>query len=318
VLGRARALKKMRLDALQREAEGVGVKAGEKARKADWINALLVAEFPSGAARRSSGENGLGHVPMAGMLRLSGGLGLVLVGLAMALLPFGAWRLAELSRAGLSGTGMWASSTADTLRQSSVALQSASEALTSSGQALESASRGLDDAQPLLTSVGDVLGTQAPEAIATARQSLINAQSGAQAIDRVLVGLSLFGIGYNPDQPLAQGLADTADSLKPLPGALSDASDHLQITQRDLGSVSQDVAKVSADLADMASQLSPVAAELNSQADELEGLATALSRSADQAPLWIWGGTVVLELLLLIAGSTQYAVLALGRFPQPA
>ena len=232
---------------------------------------------------------------------------------ALVLLPLGAWRLSQAAATGLRVGGTWARHTAGTLRQSSDALASAADALDSSNQALRSVGSSLTDAQPLLVSIGDMLATQAPDAISTARQSLINAQSGAQSIDRVLGGLSFLGIGYNPDQPLAQGLADTADSLAPLPSALTDASRHLATTQNDIREVSLDVVQVSNDLADMSAQISPVAQDLASEADQLDGLADHMDAFADKISILIWAGTLLGELLLLNGAITQFAVWKVGK-----
>jgi hypothetical protein len=308
-LARARALKRMRLAQLEREGTRIGVQAGDRPRKADWVKSILRAEFPS-PPEPTQPEH---PVRGAWLLRLSGLLGMGLVVLVMVLVPLASWRLAQISQGAVKGAGSWAADTADTLRQSARGLRSASDALESSNLALRSVGASLDDTKPLLTSVGDVLGRQTPVAIEAARQSLVDAQSGAQAVDRVLRGLSILGIGYNPDQPLAEGLAETADSLEPLPAALSEASQHLRTTQTDLDQVSRDVVEVSDDLANMATQISPVADDLDHQADDLSGLGDDLVRLSDSLPGWIWGGTAALELVLLIAAVSQYSVWVVGR-----
>jgi hypothetical protein len=312
LLRRAQMLKDMRLGHLKQEAARIEVHGGERTRKADWVKAILAAEFPDTPTRPPAAWAARGGAP-ARLLRFSGAAGTVLLVAAMAVLPFGAWRLSQAARAGLLGVADWATNTGVVLRQSSLGLRSASEALRSSNQALRSVSTSLSDAQPLLGSVGEVLGTQAPEAISAARQSLINAESGAQAIDRVLKGLSLLGFGYNPDQPLAQGLAETANSLEPLPAALSRTSDHLQTTQDDLTQVTQDVVQVSDDLANMAAQISPVADDLRREANGMDQLAAGLTRSADGIRGWVWAATALLEVLFLLAAVTQYAVWSVGH-----
>lgn len=311
-IDRAGALKRMQVDELKQRAGALGVQPGEKPRKADWLKAILRAEFPAEPAKlpsQSARPGGAG----SWWLRWSGALGMAIIILAMLLTPFGAWRLSQASQAGLKAGGIWAEQTAGTIHQSSEALRAASSALDSSNQALRSVGTSLNDAQPLLSSIGDMLGSQLPDAITTARQSLVNAQSGAQSIDRVLNSLSFFGIGYNPDQPLAQGLAETADSLAPLPQALSDASDHLATTRDDISQVGQDVLQVSDDLANMSSQLGPVADDLEREADRLDKLASSLDLAAGRIGIWIWVGAGVMELLLLIGASTQYAVWLVGR-----
>lgn len=310
-LDRAHALKALKVVELKGRAQAAGAQVGDRPRKQDWLEALLQAEF----AASSPAEDHPAKAPGAGgtLLRWSAAMGMTLAVLAMVLLPLGAWRLNQVAAAGLRTGGTWARQTADTLRQSSGALTSAADALDSSNQALRSVGTSLADAQPLLASIGDMLGTQAPDAISTARQSLISAQSGAQSIDRVLGSLSFLGIGYNPDQPLARGLADTADSLTPLPGALSEASHHLATTQKDIGQVSLDVVQVSDDLGNMSAQISPVALELEREADQLEGLADRIDQTADRMSILIWAGTLLAELLLLNGAITQYAVWTVGR-----
>jgi hypothetical protein len=313
VLRRAEALERLRVDDLKRMAAPAGGEVEGRPRKSDWVAAILRQEFPASPpvpiAERAAGR----PVAAAWLLRISGALGLTLIVLSMALLPVGAWRLSRVVGDQLHSAGKWAQETAAVLRDSANGLTSASEALTSSNLALRSVGTSLSDAQPLLASVGEVLERQAPTAIATARQSLIDAEAGAQSIDRVLRGLSFLGIGYNPDQPLSRSLAETADSLQPLPAALSDAGEHLQTTQEDLGQVSQDVVRVSDDLANMAAQIAPMADDLDRQAGQVEGLGMSMNDLADRAPVWIWGGTALVELLLLIAAVTQYAVWVAGR-----
>jgi len=310
---RAGTLKRMRVSELKREADAIGVQVGDKPRKTDWETAILRAEFPAPVDQSPTSQAARQTRPGSWLLRGSGALGMAIIALAMVLTPFGAWRLGQAAQAGLQAGGTQVEQTAGTLRQSSEGLQSASDALESSSQALRSVGTSLNDAQPLLSSIGDMLGSQAPDAISTARQSLINAQSGAQSIDRVLNSLRLFGIGYNPDQPLAQGLADAADSLAPLPQALTDASDHLATTQKDISQVSRDVVQVSDDLANMSAQIAPVAEELGREADQLDNLATSMHQAAGRIAIWIWVGAGLLELLLAKGAITQYAVWHVGR-----
>jgi hypothetical protein len=317
-IDRAEMLKRMRVEELKREAHAIGVQAGEKPRKSDWLEAILKAEFPALAAQPPSSQVARRARAGSRWLRWSGALGMAIIALAMVLTPFGAWRLSQAAQAALQAGGVWAEQTAGILRQSSEGLQSASGALDSSNQALRSVGTSLNDAQPLLSSIGDMLGSQAPDAISTARQSLTNAQSGAQSMDRVLSSLSFFGIGYNPEQPLAQGLADTADSLAPLPQALKDASNHLATTQKDISQVSQDVLQVSDDLANMSAQIEPVAEDLGREADQLDNLAASMDQAAGRTAIWIWAGAGLLELLLMIGASTQYVVWLVGRPESPA
>lgn len=311
-LERAERLQSMRVGELRAEAVRKSVRVGSKARKADWVTALLRAEFPArqspptvrGAPRRALA---------ARLLQWSGALGIILFVLAALVVPVGAWRLSLAATAGLEVGGAWARQTAGTLQQSSQGLQSAANTLRSSNEALRSVGASLQDAQPLLASIEDVLGTQAPDAISTAHRSLVNAQSGAKSIDKVLSGLSFLGIGYNPEQPLAQGLADTADSLSPLPDALTEASGHLATTREDIGLVSQDVLGVSDDLADMSAQISPVAQDLGRQADSLDGLADRLDHAAGRISFWIWFGAGLAEFILIMGALSQYAVWLVGR-----
>jgi len=313
VLNRAHALNRMRVDELERQAKASGAQAGDKPRKKDWVTALLRAEFPDQVATTPPGGSPRRTRLGNWLLRSAGALGMAIIVLAMLATPLAAGRLIQIGQAGLRTGRAWATQTAGMLRQSSDGLHSASAALGSSNRALRSVGTSLSDAQPLLTSIGDVLGSQAPDAISTARQSLISAQSGAQSIDRFLRGLSILGFGYNPDQPLAQGLADTADSLAPLPTALSEASDHLATTQDDISHVSRDVVQVSDDLANMSAQIDTMALDLGNEADQLDGLAESMDRSADRLPFWIWIGAGVLEFLLWIGAVNQYAVWLLGR-----
>ncbi len=310
-LHRAEELERMRVEDIKRHAGRLRVQPGDKPRKKDWLTAVLRAEFPA-KPLPSAGPTDHRRIGRP-LLQWSGTAGMMVIALAMVLTPLGVWRLSRAGQAGLQAGGTWARQTAETLRKGSDGLDSASAALESSSQALRSVGTSLDEAQPLLTSIGDVLGNQAPDAISTARQSLINAESGAQSIDRVLRSLSFLGIGYNPDQPLAQALADTAESLAPLPTGLSDASDHLATTQTDIQHVSRDVVQVSDDLASMATQIAPVAEDLGRQADQLDELAASIELSAQRLPIWIWAGVVLVELLLLNGAITQYAVWTVGR-----
>lgn len=314
---RVETLKRIRAEELKRLAQEIGAQAGDHPRKQDWLVAVLKAEFPPLSPKQNSGKSARRLGVGERLLQLSGALGLVVIGVAMVIAPLVAWRLNQVGQTGLHVGETWAEQTADTLRKSSESLKSASAALESSNRALRSIGTSLDGAQPLLTSIGDVLGSQAPDAVSTARESLVNAQSGAQSIDRVLSSLSFLGIGYNPDKPLAQGLAETAESLAPLPGALSEASDHLAMTQKDLLQVSQNVVQVSDDVANMATQISPVAEDLGQEADQLDGLSGSIGMFAERLPIWIWGGAALVELVLVNAAITQYAVWVVGRRERP-
>ncbi len=188
--------------------------------------------------------------------------------------------------------------TAGTLRQSAQSLNSAANVLLDTRTALDSVGTGLEDTDPMLVSVEGLLGKQVPEAISTAAHSLRDAQSGARTIDRALRALNILGIGYDPELPLDQSLAQTADSLEPLSPDLIQASLDLRTLRTDLGDVRRQAEQLSAGLDDMSAQLDPLADDLTKQADQLETAADEMQQAAEQSGRWAWVLAVVAEFLL--------------------
>lgn len=211
------------------------------------------------------------------LLQLAGNFGMILSLIMAVLLPVGAWLAVPRLEARLAGISSQLLEVSELLDASSGALQGASNTLEDTSGGLATTQLTLANSQPLLDSVSDLLGSQAPETIRETRRALLGAQEGARAMDRVLRGLALLGLNYNPEVPLDESLAQTADSLEPLPGALIQVQNDIDIVQIDLKFLESDMGQVSDDLENLSDSLAPLAEKLETQSDSLKETADTVS-----------------------------------------
>lgn len=306
---------------LRKLAREAGVSGVAGLRKAELVDELLRLESEPKEARAPiepraapAGAVSLPRRPVAGALLQIVGLIGILLSLAFALVvPVGAVLAGRAAQGYLAGAAKGARELGATVGLARSSLDAAALALEDSAGALRTVEGGLANADPLLGSVGDLLGDELPTTIESTRSALVNAQEGAAAMDRVLRALRLLGVDYDPEQPLDESLAETADSLAPLPASLEAVERDLDTSRRDLSEVTDELGKVREDLLILSGEIGEVGDSLVGYSGELIRAGEALEQAAQAAPRvgWIAGGLLALFALTSLAG--QYSAIMVGR-----
>jgi hypothetical protein len=141
---------------------------------------------------------------------------------------------------------------------------------------------------PLLNSVGSLLADELPQSIEATQHALISAQDGAAAMDRVLRGLRLLGLDYDPELPLDQSLAQTADSLDGLPEALRQTEQDLSQSQDDLTQMGDDLALLAKNLDAFSNDLDDIVTEIQGVTENLENTSVLIGNWSDRLPSLRW------------------------------
>jgi hypothetical protein len=303
-------LEALTTEQLRREARAAGFSGVVSLQKAELIDRLeaqpkeAAAEAAAAPATPTPAASSL----LGGLMQAAGVIGLVvslLLGLAAPVLG---WRLGQRASQQLAAAAATSRSLATTFNHTHSSLASGAASLTSAGQALETVELSAINLEPLLESVGTLLGDELPGTIRTTQSALTAAEQGAAAMDRVLRGLAFFGLEYNPSQPLDESLAQTAESLSPLPQALA-------LVEGDLRRSQADVQLLTADIALLVTDLDELAQDLETTADGLETYSDVLDQLAESLDVWagrsLWLGPVIGVAGLLVGAWSALVQLAL-------
>lgn len=291
--GRRKQLESLTADELRTRARQAGHSGLSRMKKAELVNLLL--EKPSAEPEPQVDDKAKAPEPPASTPaerapRPSGGLlpsllqivglvgGLISLILTLALPTVILWYSGRAAK-GLESAAAGVDASAAGLELVAGNLESVSAALESGGQALRTADTSLQSMDPLLSSIGDLMADELPESIEATQAALISAQDSARAMDRVLRGLRLFGLDYDPELPLDQSLTQTAESLNGLPQSLRQ-------TESDLNHSQQNIDLMSADLATLADDLETLAENLDESSGEARQAGRAINRAADSMRTW--------------------------------
>lgn len=291
-------------DQLRRRAKEAGLTGVGRLRKADLVDLLLAAEAPASPAPVTAPRGGGAGRWFGSLVSLFGGVGLVVSLLLLLLGPLLSIRLGVWAESQLGSMAATARSLAATSRSSRSALSAGAASLHSARDTLLTVEDSLQNVDPLLTSVRGLLGEDLPATIDATETALLSAQQGAAAMDRVMRGLRLFGLDYNPELPLDQSLAATAEGLAPLPASLQAVEASLVTSQQDLTGVRNDLTGVASDLDDLAVEMDRTADSLSGYAGQLESGAEAMDDLSTRARLYGW-----LLAALALLGSAWLAAL---------
>lgn len=155
------------------------------------------------------------------------------------------------------------------VQQTTEAITGIEDAARSTGRALESATDAMDQASELL--VGD---------IADSLQATVDTLPGlidtASVIDTTMRALSLFGVDYDPDEPLDEALIDLQLSLTPIPGQIRGQAEVLGTLQTDIGRIGGDAGSLAAVLLETRISMSAVESIVDAAAADAAAAASAV------------------------------------------
>ena len=168
----------------------------------------------------------------------------------------------------------------------------------------------------MLTSLTGMLGSDLPEVVTSTQASLESAQASAQVIDGVLLGLNaiapLTGVSYNPDQPLAESLAEVETSLDSLPGTFTEIAKDVSAAQDDLGVVEDDLNALADDLADIEASLKEAQEVITDYRAQVDDLTARVSDLQERVPRWVRAATLGAIFVLVWLALSQIGLLFQG------
>lgn len=285
---RREQLEARKVDELRRQAREAGVANPGRLRKAELVDLLLAAQQPAAEVEAEPVRVGGTSRRLGGLVSFVGGLGIAFSLILLAVGPWFSVRFGHWAEGQLHSMADGARSLAVTSRSSRLALSAAAVSLHDARDTLLTVESSLENIDPLLVSTRDLLGDELPTTINATEAALRSAQQGAAAMDRVLRGLRLFGLDYNPELPLDQSLAATADGLAPLPASLQGVEQELVTSQQDLADVRTDLTTVASDLEDLAVELDQSAESLTGYAGQLRTGGEQMDDLAGRMPMYGW------------------------------
>lgn len=293
---------------LRRLAANAGKTGYSRLKKSELVDLLASASPPTASVEPKTKARLLGL-----LVEASGLSGLLLSAIALILVPFLAVLASRSAATTLTSASEMAASLAQSVSASNRALDGAASALADVHRTLVSLDSGLEQVDPLLMAVSEFLGGELTETIVTTRSSLISAHDGAQAMDRVLRGLRLLGVRYDPDQPLHESLTDTAASLEPLPAALEEVETALDASRGEIAFIRGDLDSVAEEIDALSQELSDSASGISAYSEQLQELSMNLSNWARRAPFLGAGMALFGILLCTWLFSANLALYAVGR-----
>jgi methyl-accepting chemotaxis protein len=262
--------------------------------------------------------SGAGWKRFAGaVIQVTGVLGLIICLVGAVGLPLLAGRVSEQVHLLLLTAADGAANGALSIRLAGDSLGQGSELLRGASTTVGTINSSLGRTQPVLLSVGAVVGEEFPTTIVAASEALRSAQSGAASIDRVLRAFAsldfITGISYDPEKSLDQSLSDVAAGLEPLPTALAGVQDDFDVLADALSPVQASLEDVADDLGALAESLDQVREQTDEQAAILEEMAEAADRAATRTTTWVWAVFITIDVVVVLLGVEQLAIITVGR-----
>lgn len=234
-------------------------------------------------------------------------LGLVVSTAGLLAVPKVAGRLRISIEEGLDLTLLALDATDESLVLAGTSIKQAIAALDSVRETTLGIGQTLDETDPLLNSVGDIVGQELPAIVESTQESLASSEASARVIDQVLYSLNtvaaVTGIEYDPETPLAESIADVSDSLDSLPESFEAIEEDMAAAQSNLGFVEQGATSLAGNLADIGvslSQAQEVIEKYRTVVGRLETNISNLSQRLDASMrAVVWGFSLLLVWLII-------------------
>jgi hypothetical protein len=322
---------------LRRSAESMEIPGAKRLKKRDLVVACLEHEFASISQKNAVSAGQLDPLSIGAeswptapsirsfraarwlgvLLKASSTLFIFITTLALVLMPLFFIRSLEPAQSLLTAVQSSTTKALVLIDSLSLALENTGVVIESSADSLISVSQVLADSRPLIDSTGVLLGSALPDSIVAAQEGLLQAEDSARALDQLLRGLATFGlitgVRYDPEVPLHEGIADTAEGLDPLPDALIEvrdqvvtATDDLDMLIRNLRSTANAMRTLNVDIQGQERQLEGLQQTIKQLDRNLEGIEQDL-------PITFLLVGLVTELLLFGLLATQIAVFVVGQ-----
>ena len=197
------------------------------------------------------------------------------------------------------------------------ALSLSAETLQDTSDLLVDTSEFIQESKRLLRSVGEVVGEEAPMTIQSTQHALEAAQSGSQAIDTMLKGLSVLepitGFSYDPEKSLSQSLEEVASGLEPLPETLREVQSQLNQVADELAGVQPSLKEVSEDLVGFSERMEALSSNMKAEVGTLEDIPEAFDNFNQRVASISWISTIILCVFLILGVISHFSVILVGK-----
>ena len=180
---------------------------------------------------------------------------------------------------------------------------------------VDSAAQTLESTQPLMESVASVLDKELPNTISGIQNSLTGAREGARVVDgvlRFLANLPLFGINYDPDEPLHESFQRVSDDLASLPSSFETMEQNLSDSVESLEEFKQGMSTMSESIGEIALSLSEYDAVVTKYIDTIDTLQANLDKLQSNLATILTGLAISLSIFFLWMILAQVGLLTQG------
>jgi methyl-accepting chemotaxis protein len=247
------------------------------------------------------------------IVALIGALGIVLSLLGAMYV----WRAAQIAEAAADDALGLLSDTLDNVEDSLdvalTTLDDAADAMDALHATTLEVGETLSSTQPTLQGMADLAEDDLSQSIESTLAALQAMEETAGVVDRMMRGLSLFGVGdYDPDVPLDQAVATMGAGLEPVPGDLRQMGNDLRQAGSSLEGVQDSITRMGDHILDIGKDVSSANAVIGSYTEivrRLQARMRALRENIGQSIRAVaWGAT----LLLIWIGLSQLALIQWG------
>lgn len=206
----------------------------------------------------------------------------------------------EVSRSAIASIGDTIDVVNDLAGGTSAAIEAASESASTAADTTRDASVGIQN-------VADFLDSELPEDIEAIQSALPGAIGAADAIDRTLGALSLFGVDYSPEEAFGVSLRRVQTALATLPDEIRSQSETLRSLAPSADALADDVEALARSLEELGDGLSGVDALTDSYAGTVAEAEAAIEQTGSSLDR-----TILLLRLLVVLTAAAGAVVGLA------
>ncbi len=255
--------------------------------------------------------------------RLIGGVFVVAAAAGMLFSLYGLvqiWRVQPVLVEGLTSELDLIHNTVSTTSLGLSAISDTFKTVSSNVEALQtttlSLAQSIHGAQPMMDTLGKLVGQDLPNTINATQISLDSASASALLIDNVMgsiTNLPLLGLEkYAPAVPLHTALGSVSGSLGKLTPALADMKTNLKLAQDNLGNIETEVLRMGSNIEQIKGNLENARQVIIQYQQESKVLLTQVESARKSLPGWTKSLALFLSLALIWLFITQIGLLFKG------
>lgn len=171
---------------------------------------------------------------------------------------------------------------------------------------MQNAAEAMKSSAKMTESVGEMFEGELSLVVEKTQQSISGVQSSAKVIDgtlRILSAVPFLGVGYKPEVPLQDSIAEVSESLEPVPGSLKTVGADMATMAKDIGGMEPGLKDLATQLGDIRTELESSKSILKEYSDILAELQNRLGQIRRSLPVAVrvvaWGVTLLLIWLMI-------------------